>query len=135
MNIVRMNKEYRNKAKRSRGSYLSFSWKISQGRKEIRRDRRVLQNQLLYYCKPSSNFHDRHSLSRYNSPRTNSHLLHPSHMFTSIIMGTPRIKIDRISIRGTKVSLETINKDLKDNAEVLLYVMGATRKDILRKIV
>ena len=41
MNIVRINKEYRNKAKRSRGSYISFSWKISQGRKEIRRDRQV----------------------------------------------------------------------------------------------
>ena len=41
-------------------------------------------------------------------------------MYTYIIMGTPQIKIDRISTKGPKDSLETINnKDPKDNAEVL----------------
>jgi hypothetical protein len=50
----------------------------------------------------------------------NCHLLQLSHMYTSIIMGTPQIQIDRISTRGPKDSLETINnKDPKDNAEVL----------------
>ena len=41
-------------------------------------------------------------------------------MYTSIIMGTPQIKIDRISNRGPKDRIEIINsKDSKDNAEVL----------------
>ena len=41
-------------------------------------------------------------------------------MYTSVIMGTPQIKIDRISNRGPKDRIEIINsKDSKDNAEVL----------------
>ena len=139
-NIGKINTKYRNKAKRCRGSYLSFSGKNSQEERKRRRNRRLFQSLLKQYCKPSSRAHhkpnllNRHSLPQYNSLRANGHPLHHSYTpfrYTYIILGTQQMGIGRIRIRGPKVSikiiynkdtkdsLETINKDPKDNAEVL----------------